>query len=112
MKHTNVICELVVVTYDIGPSLSPFVADVVKVIQADTRVQHLLTPMGSVLEGPFDDVMALVSRIFHQFAPHYERLGITIKIDFRSSKQNRIQGKVASVEEKLHEDEYLDKIRL
>jgi len=101
MTNTNVICELVVVTYDIGPSLSPFVAEVVKVIQTDKKVQHLLTPMGSVLEGPYDDVIALVNRIFHQFAPDYERLGITLKIDFRRSKQNRIRGKVASVEEKL-----------
>ncbi len=32
MNNQNVICELVCVTYDIGPSLSPFVARVVKII--------------------------------------------------------------------------------
>ncbi len=99
--NTNIICELVVVTYDIGPSLSPFVTKVIKVINADTSVEHLLTPMGSVIEGKYDDVMNLVRTIFYKFAEEYERLGITIKIDFRASKQDRIRGKVKSVQDKL-----------
>lgn len=99
--NTNIICELVVVTYDIGPSLSPFVAQVIDFINQNTKVDHLLTPMGSVLEGKYDDVMDLVRDIFYKFAPDYERLGITIKIDFRASKQDRIKGKVKSLEDKL-----------
>ncbi|MBI9031677.1 MTH1187 family thiamine-binding protein [bacterium] len=99
--NTNIICELVVVTYDIGPSLSPFVAQVIDVINQDKSVQHLLTPMGSVIEGKYDDVMNLVRTIFYKFAGDYERLGITIKIDFRASKQNRIKGKIESVKQKL-----------
>ncbi len=97
----NVICELVVVTYDIGPSLSPFVAEVIKEIKKDEKVEHELTPMGSVLEGEWKDVLALVDRIFQKFAAEYERIGITFKVDFRSSKQNRMQGKIKSVESKL-----------
>ena len=84
--NTNIICELVVVTYDIGPSLSPFVAKVLEVINQNTKVEHLLTPMGSVLEGQYDDVMGLIREIFYKFAPDYERLGITFKIDYRASK--------------------------
>ena len=99
--NTNVICELIVVTYDIGPSLSPFVAQVIDVINQNTKVEHLLTPMGSVLEGKYEDVMELIREIFFKFAPDYERLGFTIKIDFRASKQDRIKGKVKSVEEKI-----------
>lgn len=101
MSKFNVICDLVMVTYDIGPSLSPFVAKVIKVIQEDTTVKHQLTPMGSVIEGDWKDVMALVDKLFTLFAPDYERLGLTLKVDFRRSKINRIEGKVKSVEEKL-----------
>ena len=100
IKH-NVICEFIMVTYDIGPSLSPFVAKVIKEIKADDKVEHLLTPMGSVLEGDWDDVMALIDRIFKKFAPQFERLGITIKVDYRASKDKRIAGKVKSVEDKI-----------
>jgi len=101
MNNQNVICELIMVTYDIGPSLSPFVAKVVKEIKKDTKVKHILTPMGSVLEGNWKDVMTLIDNLFQQFAADYERLGITMKIDYRRSKQNRIEGKIKSVEEKL-----------
>ncbi len=97
----NVICNLVVVTYDIGPSLSPFVAEVIKVIKEDSKVKHQLNPMGSTLEGDFDDVMKLVGRIFHKFSKDFERLGITLHIDYRKSKINRMQGKIQAVEEKL-----------
>ncbi len=101
MNNQNVICELVMVTYDIGPSLSPFVAKVIKEIKKDTKVKHILTPMGSVLEGQWKDVMNLVDDLFQRFSPDFERIGITMKIDYRRSKQNRIEGKIKSVEEKL-----------
>ncbi len=101
MNNQNVICELVMVTYDIGPSLSPFVAKVIKEIKKDENVKHILTPMGSVLEGQWKDVMALIDRLFQKFSDDYERLGITLKVDYRRSKQDRIEGKIKSVEEKL-----------
>ncbi len=102
MQDIHVICELVVVTYDIGPSLSPFVSKVVKMIRDDTSVTHQLCPMGSVIEGDWKDVMRLVDRIMIAFAPDYERIGITLKVDYRRSKRDRIEGKVRSVEEKMN----------
>ncbi|MBN1948518.1 MAG: MTH1187 family thiamine-binding protein [Candidatus Cloacimonetes bacterium] len=101
MKKYNVICELVCVTYDIGPSLSPFVARVVELIRQEPRVEHILTPMGSILEGDWNDILNLIDRIFRKFAPEFERLGITLKIDYRRSKKNRIRGKISSVEAEL-----------
>jgi len=101
MQKFNVICELVVVTYDMGPGLSPFVAQVIKLIREDEKVTNMLTPMGTILEGEWKDVIALVERIFTRFAPECERLGITLRVDYRRSKTGRIKGKVQAVEEKL-----------
>jgi uncharacterized protein (TIGR00106 family) len=78
------------------------VAGVCKIIQEDQKVEHMLTPMGSIVEGNFDDVMALIDRIFKAVAPERERIGITVKMDYRRSKKNRMQGKVAAVEEKMN----------
>lgn len=100
-ENDNVICDLVVVSYDNGPSLSGFVAKVVKLIQTHTKLKHMLTPMGSIIEGSFKNVLALLDDIFTTFAPECERMGITFKLDWRKSKQNRIDGKVNSVMEKL-----------
>ena len=97
----NVICELVVVTYDIGPSLSPFVAEVVKFIKTYKKVKHQLCPMGSVIEGEWKDVITLVDDIMNKFAPDFERIGLTLKVDYRKSKGSRMQGKIQSVEEKI-----------
>lgn len=98
----NVICELVMVTYDIGPSLSPFVAEVVKEIRKQESVRHELTPMGSILEGSWSDILKLLDHLFRKFAPRYERLGINFKLDFKKSGDcNRINGKVDSVEKKI-----------
>ena len=101
MKKYNVICDLVLVTYDIGPSLSPFVAKVIAEIKQDTKVQHQLTAMGSILEGDWQDVMNLINKLFLKFAPDFERLGLTLKVDYRVNKKERIVGKVQSVEDKL-----------
>ena len=103
IKNYNVICDLVMVTYDIGPSLSPFVTEVIAEIRKDDKVEHLLTPMGSIIEGEWSDVMNLINRLFIKFASDYERLGITLKIDFRAGKDKRISGKIKSVIEKLGE---------
>lgn len=100
-EKRNVICDLTVVTYDIGPSLSPFVAEVIGFIREDRKVRHQLTPMGSILEGNWEDVLALVDRLFRHFSARYERIGLTFKVDFRRSKGNRMEGKIAAVEEKL-----------
>jgi uncharacterized protein (TIGR00106 family) len=101
MKKYNVICDLVLVTYDIGPSLSPFVAKVIAEIKQDTKVQHQLTAMGSILEGDWQDVMNLINKLFLKFAPDFERLGLTLKVDYRANKKERIVGKVQSIEDKL-----------
>ncbi len=100
-QKLNVICDLVVVSYDYGPSLSSFVARVEKVIKADTKVKNMLTPMGTILEGEWSDVMNLINTIFMKFAPESERLGLTLKVDFRKGKDNRMEGKVKSVENKM-----------
>ncbi len=97
----HVICDVVMVTYDIGPSLSPFVARVHREIESWPSVVSQLTPMGTVIEGELSDILQLVDHLFSLFGEQYERLGLTIKIDYRRSKQsNRISGKVASVLEK------------
>ncbi|MFO7736250.1 MAG: thiamine-binding protein [bacterium] len=90
------------VTYDMGPSLSPFVAEVIKEIRKHNSVRHEMTPMGSILEGSWSDILKLLDHLFLEFAPRYERLGINFKLDFRkSADRNRIKGKVDSVEKKI-----------
>ena len=82
MKKYNVICDLVMVTYDIGPSLSPFVAQVVAEIKKDSKVKHQLTPMGSILEGDWSDVMNLINNLFLKF--HHRKLLCLSMVDLKT----------------------------
>jgi uncharacterized protein (TIGR00106 family) len=82
-------------------SLSSYVAEVHKVL-ADSGLKHQLLPMGTVLEGPLEDIMAVIARA-HQapFVNGAQRVMTMINIDDRRDKQSTAQGKVESVLGKL-----------
>ncbi len=59
---------------------------------------YKLNPMGTVVEGPFDEVMALISRCHKTVATDCERVSTIIKIDDRKGASNQIEEKVRKVE--------------
>lgn len=66
---------------------------------------YRLTPMGTVVEGEWDEVMALIRtchlKVLNNSMP---RLLTTITIDDRPGKHDRITEKIRSVEKKLGRD--------
>lgn len=101
MNYKNVICELVMTTYDEGPSLSGFVSKVIKRIKSQNKVKYQLTPMGTILEGNWKDVYNLVDDLFNTFSNSYNRIVLTFKVDYKNNRKNRMYEKVKSVEEKV-----------
>lgn len=59
---------------------------------------YRLNPMGTVVEGPFDDVVALIARCHKAVAADCERVSTVIKIDDRKGARNQIEEKVTKVE--------------
>lgn len=59
---------------------------------------YRLNPMGTVIEGPFDDVLALIAKCHKAVAADCERVSTVIKIDDRKGARNQIEEKVAKVE--------------
>lgn len=57
--------------------------------------------MGTVLEGEWHEVMAVVTACFEAMRADCARIGTHIKIDYREGAGGRLQSKVASVESKL-----------
>ena len=83
-----------------GESLSPYVARSLDIIDK-SGVTYQLTPMGTILEGEWNEVMAVVTQCFEAMRADCPRVEVALKVDYREGKTSRLASKVASVEDKL-----------
>ena len=94
------IAEFSIVPVGAGVSLSPFVAECLRIVK-DSGLKHQLTPMGTVLEGDGEKVVSTIMACHHQVLRMSERVVTSIKIDDRRDRPADMERKVRSVEEKL-----------
>ena len=83
-----------------GESVSAHVARILDVIDR-SGVPYQLTPMGTILEGEWAQVMAVVTACFETLAADCSRIGVHLKVDYRAGPAGRLQSKTARVEERL-----------
>ncbi|MBW2680598.1 MAG: MTH1187 family thiamine-binding protein [Deltaproteobacteria bacterium] len=79
-----------------GESVSPYVARVVTIIK-DSGLQYKLGPMGTTIEGEWDELMDVVTRCFKELKKDCARIYMSAKVDYREQGSNRIVSKVKSV---------------
>jgi uncharacterized protein (TIGR00106 family) len=97
-----VLLEFSMSPMDKGESVSNYVSRSLKII-SESEVDYRLNPMGTVLEGEWDEVMGVVKKCYETMRSDCKRITCSIKIDFREGKQGRLTSKLASIEEKLGE---------
>ena len=85
---------------DRGDGLSAYVARIIDVVDR-SGVTYRLTPMGTILEGSFDEVMRVVGDCFRALEPDCARIGMNLKMDYRAGTESRLQSKVDAVERRL-----------
>lgn len=83
-----------------GDSVSAYVARSLDIIDR-SGLPYQLTPMGTIIEGEWDAVLAVVTACHEALRADCERVGVQIKIDSRAGGGGRLKGKVAAVEAKL-----------
>lgn len=83
-----------------GESVGKYVARSLDIIDK-SGVPYRLNPMGTVLEGEWDEVMAVVQRCYNRMRKDCNRISCSIKIDARKGAKGRLSSKVASVEKRL-----------
>ena len=84
-------------------SVSSYVAGAVTILK-ESGLSYTMNPMGTVVEGALEDVMAVCTRMHASaFEKGAQRVYSTIKIDDRRDGEEgpRMAHKVASVERKL-----------
>ncbi len=84
-----------------GESVSEYVARVVDIVDK-SGLNYVLTPMGTIIEGDdWDQVMDVLKKGFYELKKDCPRISITMKIDYRAGKSDRLKSKVESVEKKI-----------
>jgi uncharacterized protein (TIGR00106 family) len=97
----HVIVDFTVVPLGAGLSLSPYIAQVERIL-LESGLHHELHANGTNVEGDWDDVMAAIRRcheVLH--ATGVPRIHTDIKLGTRSDRQQCMADKMASVQEKL-----------
>lgn len=80
-----------------GDSVAPFVARCLEIVAA-SGLEYELHSMGTILEGEWEQVFAVVGRCFEALKPDCERVSCTIKVDYRKGHAGRLKSKVQSVQ--------------
>lgn len=81
-------------------SLSKYVARSLRLIE-ESGLPYRINPMGTVVEGSWDEVMELVKKCHMAVLEDTERVSTSIKIDDRKGITNALHRKITSVEEKV-----------
>jgi len=83
-----------------GESVAQYVARSLDIIDK-SGVAYRLNPMGTVLEGEWNDVFRVVQKCYERMKKDCNRISCTIKVDYRKGHAGRLESKVASVEKRL-----------
>ncbi|MFO8057938.1 MAG: MTH1187 family thiamine-binding protein [bacterium] len=92
--------EFSVVPLDKGESVGEWIAEVVKLVH-ESGISYQFTPMATIVEGEMDDVMELITSCHRKMRESSGRVITNVKIDDRQGAEDRLRGKVETVEKRL-----------
>lgn len=95
-----VLCEFSMSPLDKGDSLSTYVARSLDIIDK-SGLPYQLTPMATIVEGEWEEVMALVTACYQRMSQDCNRISTSIRIDSRAGKSGRLKSKIRAVEDKV-----------
>ena len=86
-----------------GPSVSADVAKVIDIIDK-SGLPYRLTAMSTIIEGAWDEVIAVINKARLMLRRQHSRVYIIITVDDRVGAKNRLTGKVQSIERRLRRE--------
>jgi len=92
--------EFSIFPLDKGISVSKYVARVLDIVDK-SEIDYKLNPMGTVLEGEWEDLLGLLDKCFRALEADSDRIILQIKVDYRKGDANRLSSKLKSVEQKV-----------
>ena len=91
--------EFSMIPLDKGASFSDYVARTLTIVD-QSGLDYRLNPMGTVVEGQWDDLLALLTRCFRDLEQDSDRISLQVKFDHRKGSKPRIESKIQSVQDK------------
>ena len=83
-------------------SASRYIAEIQRRLAAQDRVKYLMHAMGTSLEGPTEDILAVVGELHAvPFELGIPRVYSVLKLDERRDREQTLDDKVASVRRRL-----------
>ena len=92
--------EFSIIPIGAGSSIGDKLAAILDAVDK-SGLPYKVNPMGTVIEGEWDEVMKLIRKCHDKIMESSERALITVSIDDRKGKPNRIEEKIKSVEKRL-----------
>lgn len=94
------LASFTVIPLGVGEELKELIAQIVDIIDK-SGVAYKLGAMQTTLEGPQDEVMAVIMKCHNHLKTAAPRVLTSITIDDREGAVGRLEGKVSDVEEVL-----------
>jgi len=89
--------EFSMIPLDKGASFSKYVAKVLTLVD-ESGLEYRLNPMGTVIEGEWNDLLALLTMCFRTLQKESDRISLQAKFDYRKGVSGAIESKIRSVE--------------
>ncbi len=94
------LAEFSIVPAGSGSSIGDRLADILKIVDT-SGLPYKVNPMGTVVEGEWDELFKLIKKCHMTAMKKEERIITTNSIDDRKGRPARIDQKVKSVEKRL-----------
>ncbi|HEV7526959.1 MAG TPA: MTH1187 family thiamine-binding protein [Acidimicrobiia bacterium] len=94
------LCAFSITPLGVGDSVGDAVAEAVRIVR-DSGLPNETNSMFTVVEGEWDEVMAVVRRCVDAVATRAPRVSLVVKVDYRPGVSDMLHTKVASIEERL-----------
>jgi len=96
------LCAFSITPLGVGDSVGDVVADAVRIVR-ESGLPNETNAMFTLVEGEWDEVLALVKRCVDAVATRAPRVSVVVKMDHRPGTSDMLHGKVASIEEHLRD---------
>lgn len=97
----SVLMEFAMFPTDKGESASNYVSRIIAMIR-ESGFHYQLTAMGTIVETEtMEQALQLVQQAYNKLDPDCSRIYSTVKFDIRKGRQNAMQQKINSIENKI-----------